>query len=155
MNFTLRNENFEAAVRENFARQNLMRTLGAELDRVEAGAVDIGMPYSRDFCQQAGFLHAGAVSSIADSANGYAALTLCPPATDVLSVEFKINLLAPAKAPRLVAQGRVIRPGKTLTVCLAEVYGLEHDEGTLIATMLSTIVQRTASTSRGGSRKAE
>jgi uncharacterized protein (TIGR00369 family) len=143
MNVIPRNKDFETVVRKSFARQNLMHTLGAELVRIAPGEADIAMPYARDFCQQAGFLHAGAISSIADSASGYAALTLCPPGTDVLSVEFKINLMAPAKAARFLAQGRVIRPGKSLTVCLADVYGLDGDKRSLIATMLSTIVQRT------------
>jgi uncharacterized protein (TIGR00369 family) len=107
------------------------------------GEVDFELDYSPDCCQQNGFVHAGAISTIADSANGYAAFTLCAPDTDVLAVEFKINLLAPAKAPRFLACGRVLRPGKTLTACQANVYGIETDGGRLlVATMLSTIVIR-------------
>jgi len=97
------------------------------------------------FGQQNGFWHAGAVASLADSANGYAALTLAPAGTDVLAVEFKINLLAPAKGDSFRAAGRVIRPGRTLTVCLAEVYGVSAGIGTLVATMLSTIIIRPVS----------
>lgn len=140
--FTLRNDRFESVVRESFAQQNHMRTLGAELVHVAPGEVDIAMPYARDFCQQNGFVHAGAVASIADSANGYAALTLCAPGMDVLAVEFKINFLAPAKASRFLAAGRVIRPGRTLTVCRAEIYGLDGEERTAVATMLATIISR-------------
>jgi len=92
--FAVRNEDYERLVRESFARQTFMATLGAELVRVAPGEVDIALPYSPALCQQNGFLHAGALSSIADSANGYAAFTLFPPGTDVLAVEFKINLLA-------------------------------------------------------------
>jgi uncharacterized protein (TIGR00369 family) len=142
MNFAPQNDTFEAVTRESFARQSFMKTLNAKLVRVAPGEVDIEMPYGQNLCQQRGFLHAGAITSIADSANGYAALTLCPPATDVLSVEFKVNLLAPARAPRFLAQGRVVRPGRTLTVCQASVYGLDDDERTEIAIMLSTIVRR-------------
>ena len=145
--YKVRNNEFEASIRENFARQDLMRTLGAELTHIAPGEVSIAMPYSQEFCQQNGFLHAGTISSIADSANGYAALTLCEPGMDVLAVEFKINLLAPAKAARFLAEGRVLRPGRTLTVCLAHVYGLDGDEHTAVATMLSTLMHRPATRS--------
>lgn len=140
--FVARNPDFERLTRESFARQSLMSTLGAELVRVVPGEVEIALPFSEAFCQQNGFLHAGALSSIADSANGYAAFTLCPPGTDVLAVEFKINLLAPAKASRFLASGRVLRPGRTLTVCLAHVFGIAGEERVLVATMLSTIISR-------------
>ena len=120
-----------------------MTTLGASIERVEAGEVDIALAFSPALSQQHGYLHAGAVASIADSANGYAALTLAPPGSDVLAVEFKINLLAPAKAPRFLARGRVLRPGRRLTVCLAEVFGVDGSAEELIATMLSTITVRT------------
>jgi uncharacterized protein (TIGR00369 family) len=140
--FAVRNEDYERLVRESFARQTFMATLGAELVRVAPGEVDIALPYSPALCQQNGFLHAGALSSIADSANGYAAFTLFPPGTDVLAVEFKINLLAPAKAPRFIACGRVLRPGKTLTVCQAQVFGLGGESRVLVATMLSTLIAR-------------
>lgn len=142
MPFTPRNESFASLVRENFGRQRMMQTLKASLRRVVPGEVDIEMPYATAFCQQNGFLHAGTVASIADSANGYAALTLSPPNMDVLAVEFKINLLAPAEAPHFVAEARVIRSGRTLTVCRAQVYGLDGARRTLVAEMLSTIIQR-------------
>ncbi|HXE57820.1 MAG TPA: PaaI family thioesterase [Gemmatimonadales bacterium] len=142
--FVPRNPHFEAAVRESFARQSLMATLGARLARVVPGAVDVMLPYSAALCQQNGFLHAGVTASVADSANGYAAYTLAPPGTDVLAVEFKINLLAPARGSHFVACGRVVRPGRTLTVCLAEVFAHDGAERTLVATMLSTIIIRSA-----------
>lgn len=141
--FEPRNPEFERLTRDSFSRQSLMTTLGAELVHVAPGEIDVALPFSPALCQQNGFVHAGALSSIADSANGYAAFTLCPPGTDVLAVEFKINLLAPAKAARFLASGRVLRPGRTLTVCLANVFGIEGDERTLVATMLSTIISRT------------
>ena len=139
---TIRNPDYARAVRESFARQSLMATLGAEIVHVGPGEVDIALPFSRQLSQQNGFMHAGAIASVADSANGYAALTLCPPDTDVLAVEFKINLLAPANAPRFVAEGRVLRSGRTLTACLAQVYGVQGEERVLVATMLSTIIAK-------------
>lgn len=143
-NFPARNPDFEAVVRESFARQPMMSTLGAELVHVAPGAVDVAFAHSAAFTQQNGFLHAGALTSIADSACGYAAFTLAVPDTDVLAVEFKINLLAPARAPRYVAEARVLRPGRTLTVCRADVFGEERGGRTLVATMLSTIITRKA-----------
>ena len=140
--FTPRNADFAAVVRRSFERQSLMATLGATLARVEPGEVDIALPFSSRLSQQHGFLHAGAVAAIADSANGYAALTLCPPGTEVLAVEFKINLMAPARAPEFLARGRVLRQGRTLTVCLAEVFGIGESGREAIATMLSTIISR-------------
>ncbi len=140
--FEVRNPQFVAGVRESFGRQTFMGTLGAELTRVAPGEVDITLPFSAALCQQNGYLHAGAITSVADSANGYAAFTLCEPGTDVLAVEFKINLLAPATAERFVAEGRVLRPGRTLTACLANVWGESAGGRTLVATMLSTIIAR-------------
>lgn len=119
-----------------------MATLGVRLTRIEPGAVDLTAPFDARFTQQNGFWHAGAVASLADSANGYAAFSLAPPETDVLAVEFKINLLAPAQGETFRAEGRVLRPGRTLTVCLAEVYAGTDGSDTLIATMLSTIISR-------------
>jgi uncharacterized protein (TIGR00369 family) len=140
------NPHFEAVVRESFSRQQFMTTLGARLVRVHPGDVRIAMPHAAAFTQQNGFLHAGAVSTIADSANGYAAFSLCPPGHDVLAVEFKINLLNPARAPWLLACGRVLRPGKTLTTCFCDVWGVEDASDDVpagarrVATVLSTII---------------
>jgi uncharacterized protein (TIGR00369 family) len=133
---------YEARVRESFSRQSYMATLGASIAHIGPGEVHLRLPFSPQLCQQNGYLHAGAVASVADSAAGYAALTLAPPGTDVLAVEFKINLLAPASADAFLACGRVLRAGRTLTVCLAEVFTAGGAGGTLIATMLSTIIVR-------------
>jgi uncharacterized protein (TIGR00369 family) len=133
---------FEARVRESFSRQAHMTTLGARIVRLAPGEMDLALPFDARFCQQNGFMHAGAIASVADSANGYAAYTLAPPDTDVLAVEFKINLLAPARGSEFLACGRVLRPGRTLTVCQADVFAIEAGEKTLIATMLSTIIVR-------------
>ncbi|HEY0872044.1 MAG TPA: PaaI family thioesterase [Vicinamibacterales bacterium] len=133
---------FEVAVRESFARQTMMASMGVSIARIAPGEVDLEMPYAPAFCQQNGYLHAGATASLADSANGYAALTLAPAGSDVLAVEFKINLLSPARGDHFIARGRVVRAGRTLTVCLAEVHAREGEKETLIATMLSTNVIR-------------
>src|SRR5687768_17303520 len=119
-----------------------MTTLGATIARIAPGEVDLDMPHVAAFCQQNGYLHAGITASLADSANGYAAYSLAPPGTDVLAVEFKINLMAPAKGDRFEARGRVLRPGRTLTVCLAEVVAFEGDSESVVATMLSTLIIR-------------
>jgi uncharacterized protein (TIGR00369 family) len=131
----------EARIRESFARQRHMATLGVTILHIGPGEVDLAMPYDARFCQQNGFLHAGAVASLADSANGYAAFTLAPPDSDVLAVEFKINLLEPALGTGFVARGRVLRPGRTLSVCRADVVTGDAD-ARLVATMTSTIIIR-------------
>jgi uncharacterized protein (TIGR00369 family) len=137
-----RNPDFERAVRESFDRQAHMGTMNARITRLEPGAVDLTAPYDPRFSQQNGFWHAGAVASLADSANGYAAFSLAPAGTDVLAVEFKINLLAPAEGEAFRAEGRVLRPGRMLTVCAADVFGVTGDDSRLVATMLSTIIIR-------------
>ena len=131
----------EARIRESFARQRHMATLGVTLAYIGPGEVHLAMPYDERFCQQNGFLHAGAIASVADSANGYAAYTLAPPDTDVLAVEFKINLLAPARASGFLARARVLRGGRTLSVCQADVVTTEPD-ARLVAMMTSTIIIR-------------
>jgi uncharacterized protein (TIGR00369 family) len=143
---------FEARVRESFGRQTHMATLGATMAFVGPGEVHIALPFAPRLCQQNGFMHAGAIASVADSANGYAAWTLAAAGTDVLAVEFKINLLAPARGEGFLACGRVLRPGRTLTVCQAEVFANPAAERTLVATMLSTLIVRPNDTdgSRGG-----
>lgn len=142
---------YDARVRESFGRQNHMATLGAKIVFLAPGEVHLAFPFDAQFCQQNGFMHAGAIASVADSANGYAAFTLAPPDTDVLAVEFKINLLAPARGSEFLACGRVLRPGRTLTVCQAEVFAIDAGAKTLIATMLSTIIVRPNGRGAGGS----
>lgn len=142
MQWNARNPAFERIVRDSFERQAHMATLNARITRLEPGAVDLTAPYDPRFSQQNGFWHAGAVASLADSANGYAAFSLAPAGTDVLAVEFKINLLAPAEGEAFRAEGRVLRPGRTLTVCRADVFGISGGDSRLVATMLSTIIIR-------------
>jgi len=131
---------FAARVSESFAKQGLMTTLGARLTRVEPGEVEIEMPIGPSVSQQHGFAHAGAVASIADSACGYAAFSLMPQDTGVLAVEFKINLLAPGAGDKLIARAKVIRAGRTLSICQAEVSAVNEDEERVVALMTATIM---------------
>jgi uncharacterized protein (TIGR00369 family) len=146
---------YEARVRESFGRQAHMASLGVTIELIQPGEVHLALPFDPRFVQQNGFMHAGAIASVADSANGYAAYTLAPPGTDVLAVEFKINLLAPAQGARFLACARVLRPGRTLTVCQADVFATGAPgaagppERTLIATMLSTVIVRPISRAPG------
>lgn len=150
--FSPHDPGYEARVRESFGRQAHMATLGVTIARIVPGEVHLRLPFSPKFSQQNGYLHAGAIASVADSANGYAALTLAPPQTDVLAVEFKINLLAPARGDAFLAKARVLRAGRTLTVCLADVTTADETEPTLIATMLSTIIVRPLTGAPGTAR---
>lgn len=129
------------AMRESFGRQAFMTTLGAELETVDPGAVTVRLPTSPELTQQNGYVHAGAVTSIADSACGYAAFTLMPRDSDVLSVEFKVNLLRPAEGPVLVARAHVLRAGRTLSVCQADVFTRTGAEERHVATMICTIMR--------------
>lgn len=131
---------FERRVRESFGRQRFMATLGATLERVGPGEVQIRLPFRADLTQQHGFLHAGAMTTIADSACGYAALTLMPAAAAVLTVEFKVNLLAPGEGDGMLARARVLKAGRTLTVCSADVFAIRGGEEKLVATMLATVM---------------
>jgi uncharacterized protein (TIGR00369 family) len=130
-------------VRASFARQGLLRTLRAELTLVERGRVDIRLPFSPEASQQHGYLHAAATSAVADSACGYAALTRMPPGSEVLSVEFKVNLLAPAAGAWFLASARVVRAGRTLTVTAADVFAHagEGGAGKLVAVMTATMMR--------------
>jgi len=132
--------NYEARVRESFARQGLMATLGASLVRVAPGQVEIALFPSAAVSQQHGYVHAGALASIADSAAGYAALTLMPPGAGVLTAEFKINLMAPGLGERMTARGRVIKAGRTLTLAQAEVFALNGGSEKQIALLTATLM---------------
>ena len=131
---------YEARVRASFERQRFMQTIGAQLVRVAPGEVDVELPVREALTQQHGFLHAGALATVADSACGYAALSLMPAGAAVLSVEFKINLLAPAAGDHVVARGRVLRAGKTVTVCWGEVTAYDGASERLVATMVATMM---------------
>jgi len=130
----------EERVRESFARQGLLATLGAQVVRVASGEVDVELAFDERLTQQHGYLHAGALTTVLDSACGYAALTLMPEEAAVLSVEFKVNLLAPAAGERFLARGRVVRAGRTLTVCRGDAVAFSGDEERHVATMVATMM---------------
>jgi uncharacterized protein (TIGR00369 family) len=132
---------FLSRISESFGRQTIMTTLGATLDHVEQGKVVIRLPYAKHICQQHGFLHAGVVSTIADSACGYAGLTMMSEGSAVLTTEFKINLLAPAKGECFLAEGRVIKSGRTLTITQGEVVAVEGEKRTLVALITATLIR--------------
>lgn len=132
--------NFAARVRASFGKQKLMETIGARIDEVAAGRVVLRMPFREDLTQQHGFLHAGTIAALADSACGYAALSLMPPDAAVLSIEFKVNMLAPAKGDEILARADVIRAGRTIMVCRADVYALTGSEQKLVAAMQGTMM---------------
>lgn len=138
--FSAQDPDFEARVRSSFARQGAMTLLGASVEQVRPGQVDLALPFRPDLGQQHGLFHGGFISALCDSACGYAALTLMPAGSEVLTVEFKINFLAPARGERLVARGRVVRPGRTVTVCLGEVAVFEGERERTVATMLATMM---------------
>ena len=129
----------EARVRESFSRQGFMRHLGAEVTKLGPGECEIRVPYREEMTQQHGYFHAG-VAAIADSACGYAAYGLMPATSSVLTVEYKINLVAPAAGDILIARARVVRSGKTLKICAADVFAVKDGRETLCATTLSTIM---------------
>jgi uncharacterized protein (TIGR00369 family) len=132
-------------IRNSFARQSFMATLAASLELVEVGRVHIAIPFSTALTQQHGYLHAGVITSIVDSACGYAALTLATSGSEVLTVEFKISFLAPAKGSRFLARAHVLKAGRRLSFCTGEVVAIEEGGESMIATMLSTIIIKSAS----------
>jgi uncharacterized protein (TIGR00369 family) len=134
------NPDFEAVVRESFARQSMMQTLGASLAKVAPGLVEIDLEAAPHILQQHGLVHAGAVASVADSACGYASLTLMPPGVGVLSIEFKINLMAPARGRAFRARAKVIKRGRTVSVCMAEVVCTDHGQEKAIAMMTASMM---------------
>jgi uncharacterized protein (TIGR00369 family) len=138
--FDPRDPSFEARVRASFARQRAMHTIGARLIRVEPGEVELELPFRDDLTQQHGFLHAGIVTAIVDSACGYAALSLMEPDAAVLSVEYKVNLLAPALGERMRAVGRVIKSGRTLMVCTGEVIAVSNGAEAVVTVMQGTMM---------------
>ena len=140
MNFKAADPGYEQKVRQSFRRQRFMRHLGARLDRVEPGFCEIHLLHKPELTQQHGFFHAGVISTIADTAAGYAAYSLMPEGVTVMSVEFKLNLLLPGDGPQLIGRGRVIKSGRTLTACRADVFKISGQSEVLCATALLTMM---------------
>ena len=135
------NPSYIEEISRSFNAQAAMRLIGAELSLIEPGVIEITLPFRADLTQQTGYLHAGIVTTIADTACGYAAYSLMPGSSEVLSVEFKVNMLRPAQGKSFIARAEVIKPGRTLTVVRGDVFGIaESGERTLVATMLATLI---------------
>jgi len=132
---------YAARIRDSFARQGMMGHLGARLARIEPGVVEIELPFRTEVTQQHGLFHGGVTGAIADTAAGYAAFTLIPADASMLTVEYKINLMAPADGEMLIATGRVVKPGRTLTICEAEVVVVKNGARTICARGLETMIR--------------
>lgn len=130
--------NYAARTRASFDRQQAMTLLGAQMTRVESGMTEIVLPFREELTQQHGFVHAGIITAIVDSACGYAALSLMPPGVGVLTIEFKVNLLNPAAGVRFVAQGQVVKPGRTIMVCTGEVVAERADGSQQTVALMQT-----------------
>jgi uncharacterized protein (TIGR00369 family) len=140
MPFQPQDPNFQQRVRASFARQQVMQTLGVEILRLEPGEIELSMPHDPAYTQQHGFMHAGILAAALDSACGYAAFSLMPADAAVLTVEFKTNLLAPARGDRFFFRARVVKPGKTLTVCEAQAFAVAGSGERLVASMTGTLI---------------
>ncbi|NOX21622.1 MAG: PaaI family thioesterase [Actinobacteria bacterium] len=138
--FVIRNEDYADRVRRSFARQGFMVSLGASLTDVEPGRVEIVVPFSDNLAQQHGYFHGGVVGTLADNAGGYASFSLMAASDSVLTVEYKLNLMAPAEGERLIARGAVIRAGRRLTVSRSDVFVQRNGAEYLCATMLGTFM---------------
>lgn len=139
--FDPENPDFQSAVHESFDRLTLMRTIGATLESVSPGEVEIVLPFRDDLTQHHGFMAAAVLTAVVDVACGYAAMTLMPPGCSVLTIEYKANFLAPARGERMIARGRVIRPGRTVTVCAGDVIAVDGGKEKLVATLLATMMR--------------
>ena len=148
--FQVEDTQFAIRVRESFERQGLMKHLGAELVELTAGQATIRVPFRAELTQQHNYFHAGVSGAIADSACGYAAYTLMPADSSVLTVEYKLNLLAPAEGEELTARARVVRSGRTLKICAADVHAKKNDKEVHCATMLATIMCLPGKADRAG-----
>ena len=138
--FEPRDPAFAERIEDSFARQPYVNFIGAHLALVEAGAVDIRLPFRNELAQQHGYVHGGVITAIADAAAAYSALTLAPPGHAVLTTELKVNFLRPAGEGALMAQGRVIKPGRSITVCRADVYAETEGEPQHVQTGLVTMI---------------
>ena len=135
-----RDQGFELHIRNSFGKQSFMRAIGAELSLVSPGEVGIVLPFREDLLQQHGFLHGAVIAAVVDSACGYAARSLMPQGTTVMTVEYKVNFLAPAAGEELVARGRVLRSGRKLSVCYGEAVARATGQEKLVAVLMATMI---------------
>ena len=138
--FTPQDPDYIHKVKDSFQRQNAMATIGTRIEKLEPGLVELAFDYDASLTQQHGFIHAGIVSTVMDSACGYAGFSLMPENTAVLTIEFKVNLLAPAQGESFVAIGKVKKPGRTITVADGELYAIRDGQRKLVATMTGTLM---------------
>ena len=138
--FTPQDPDYINKVKDSFQRQNAMATIGTRIEKLEPGLVELAFDYDASLTQQHGFIHAGIVSTVMDSACGYAGFSLMPENTAVLTIEFKVNLLAPAQGESFVAIGKVKKPGRTITVADGELYAIRDGQRKLVATMTGTLM---------------
>ena len=138
--FDPRDPDFAARVRSSFGRQSFMALLGIELARIEPGLCELHLPWRADLLQQHSYFHGGAIATVLDSAAGYAAFSLMPPATAVLTAEYKLNFVAPGAGERIIARGEVVRPGRTLTVVRADAFAVQDGEETLVCASQQTLM---------------
>ena len=140
MSFQPLDQDFKKRVRESFSRQGFMDFIGAEITDIRPGYCEIRVPYKRELSQQHGFFHAGVIGTLADNSGGYAAFTLMPSDSSILTVEYKLNLIAPGDGELLIGRGQVIKAGSTLTICRPEVFIIKNGVQTLCATALMTLM---------------
>lgn len=132
--------NYESRIRTSFDKQEVMKTIGAKLVKIMPGEVHIEFPFSGSLTQQHGYIHAGIITSVVDSACGYAAYTLMPAESEVLTIEYKVNFLSPAKGERFRGVGKVVRSGRNITVCSGDVISVDKGKEKVVATMLGTMI---------------
>jgi len=132
--------NYQERLKSNFSRQKFMHYIGAKLVEIRPGYCEIHIPYKSELCQQHSFFHAGVIGTVADNTGGYAAFTLMPADSSILTVEYKLNLIAPGDGELLIARGQVIKSGHTLTICRSEVFVVKNGTETLCATSLMTLI---------------
>lgn len=131
---------YESRVRLSFGKQGVMKTIGAELVKVTPGEAQIEFSFHESLTQQHGYIHAGIITSVVDSACGFAAYTLMPADSEVLTIEYKVNFLSPAKGGRFKGIGRVLKPGRNITVCTGDVIAMDKGKEKIVATMLATMI---------------
>jgi len=138
--FPIRNEDYGARIHDSFNRQHFMKTLGARIGGLDAGYCELHLPFDEKLKQQHGFFHGGVIGALADSAGGYAAFSLMSATDSVLTIEYKINIMAPANGELLIARGQVLRPGRRVTVAQTDVFNVKDGTETLCATFLGTFM---------------
>ena len=147
--FRIQNPLFESEIRQSFANQSFMTSIGAELMGVSAGSVKIALPFRDDLLQHHGYLHGAVIAAIVDTACGYSALTLMPQDSTVLTVEYKVNFMSPAEGDRIVARGQVVKPGRNLTVCSGEAVTMAGGSEKVVAVLMATMVRVTGRSQAG------